>query len=851
MTATLSLTLLFFLINRLRQRKTQVREIRQTIDDQRSMGSIGYIGGNLGYIGPGTLNMDYSYDHGPAHYHLWKPPGSYFTRGEAPPPYEEAIALAQAEPLNSCTVSVATSTQRQYPISMTESNAAQTISANTTNLINININNGGNVTTIASGENHATRNEIESSVPTDIGIPNVNMTNRNNLDNEPRVSLSANYYTIPVVNSEVCTNRHCDLNYNSNDNYSDSDKNANIKEVQTCSNQILPIVPRVIPPKGGSSDRLFNCEVSINRTSSLENTAKKSSTARNDISTTDKIRNSDKRYHRTIPRQFAAVDPIINPLKNNHNLVAVANNAVCANELNSKIIEHADPLYDGLKRLSCQCPVQHMSMPYSSPHIINVNHNSVGESSSVVSHEVNVQNISAARKKKNIPRSRHDNVSQSDASLQQELSQISKNDQCRGTHRKIYDSGEKNTLGYTMTQPTSDVERKLDDRSSSDNKITLKKDISGPSRTSITKGTNGNQIFVPKCIVVKADQDCHTAGYESDKHTTNIKSNFDKDTLRKPIISSNLGIQSNPELPPKLLKHNGRSSGTQRSYYGSSRTYTISKPSQDNAKFSIPANSNLSFSRINTDLQKTNYSRSLPRNALSGCHDYVQISKYATRQSCVSKNIDDSNTNTNYNTLPKKGSKLTTRNSNLLTEVVNKVPSVINIPSPIQSTSRCVVIPGGEVALSQSSSIKLINKRSQLSAFNTLQPTEMDISKHHVKNEKPLPVLTTSTNCSNPKEHFLPNDNSLDDDYLSECENCKSAHGSRYYLEGEIDDVPQETMTLQRKMPDSEEDQQNYYRVSSTLPIHTSKRAPALKNRETWFSTIPASSSSDEEDPIE
>jgi len=28
------------------------------------------------------------------HYPLWKPPGSYFSRGEAPPPYEEAVATA-------------------------------------------------------------------------------------------------------------------------------------------------------------------------------------------------------------------------------------------------------------------------------------------------------------------------------------------------------------------------------------------------------------------------------------------------------------------------------------------------------------------------------------------------------------------------------------------------------------------------------------------------------------------------------------------------------------------------------------------------------------------------------------
>jgi len=41
-TATLSLSLLFFLVNRLRQRKMRARENRQNAEDQRSIvGSIG------------------------------------------------------------------------------------------------------------------------------------------------------------------------------------------------------------------------------------------------------------------------------------------------------------------------------------------------------------------------------------------------------------------------------------------------------------------------------------------------------------------------------------------------------------------------------------------------------------------------------------------------------------------------------------------------------------------------------------------------------------------------------------------------------------------------------------------
>lgn len=137
-------------------------------DDQRSIGSIGYIGGNIGYMG--SMTMEYPYEHQNSHFQLWKP---FFPRGEAPPPYEEAISMAQSESLSaqagSCTVSVATSTHRTLPMNVcnnatTENtdlssippnnNNNNPITSNTTNLINININNAGNITAVATGENH-------------------------------------------------------------------------------------------------------------------------------------------------------------------------------------------------------------------------------------------------------------------------------------------------------------------------------------------------------------------------------------------------------------------------------------------------------------------------------------------------------------------------------------------------------------------------------------------------------------------------------------------------------------------------------------------------------------------------
>lgn len=87
-TATLSLTLLFFLINRLRQRKLRARDSRPT-EDQRSMGSIGYMGGNISYMGGGSMGMDYPYDSNNGHFPLWK----HFPRGEAPPPYDVSYLI--------------------------------------------------------------------------------------------------------------------------------------------------------------------------------------------------------------------------------------------------------------------------------------------------------------------------------------------------------------------------------------------------------------------------------------------------------------------------------------------------------------------------------------------------------------------------------------------------------------------------------------------------------------------------------------------------------------------------------------------------------------------------------------
>lgn len=65
------------------------RQDRELTEEERSLGSIGYIGGSLGYL------PEHHFEENGTGYPLWKP--SFYSRGEAPPPYEEALAAARAE----------------------------------------------------------------------------------------------------------------------------------------------------------------------------------------------------------------------------------------------------------------------------------------------------------------------------------------------------------------------------------------------------------------------------------------------------------------------------------------------------------------------------------------------------------------------------------------------------------------------------------------------------------------------------------------------------------------------------------------------------------------------------------
>lgn len=76
------------------------------------------------------------------------------------------------------------------------------------------------------------------------------------------------------------------------------------------------------------------------------------------------------------------------------------------------------------------------------------------------------------------------------------------------------------------------------------------------------------------------------------------------------------------------------------------------------------------------------------------------------------------------------------------------------------------------------------------------------------------------------KEQFtLPRENSLDDEYFSECENCKTAQSTKYYNEAETLRNEMETMTLHRKLPTDEKDKDQHFRISCTLPSNSKKNS--------------------------
>ncbi|CRK92952.1 CLUMA_CG006498, isoform A [Clunio marinus] len=996
-------------------------------DDQRS--SIGYIGGNIGYMSS-LGQMEYPYEQN-SHFQLWKP---FFPRGEAPPPYEEAISMAQSESLSaqagSCTVSVATSTHRTLPMNIcnnattentdlssippnninnninnnnnmnnntnNSNNNNNPITSNTTNLINININNAGNITAVATGENHLIQSNGNYLSATPNNTLPRHSTANNQLIEQDLVNRNLTYNSainscsnseLALSNSSIrdipCTLQNCDLNTSCSLIRSSSSLSSNgvgivggsgcysapstmkMNQQNQTSNQSLAQILATNQSTQNLYEQYIDCMSTggvsqtilppplfdTNCTPGNFNQCYEIQSHPGNYCTLSaiempKISSSSKRLHRTIPKHFTMS----------------SSSAIFSNEINSQQQQqqqqqHANVRNVENKKSSCQCPVQHVPMTYmqfpsTHPQQQQQQQQPIQEIQQQVQqhfpppqrHQHSTIYMSGSKKHNVIKSTTFPSAMSGSSSVgkiqtiaNSELLGITSVDVVQpittseisgtiissggsGTLRRSHRSSGSTSSSNNSTIPTTPNKKSI---------ATISVANSSQSSTAVT--TPG--YFTPK---VEVKHHPTPPAHQQQQQIHSILKNKNHSGVHVNVInvSSDVCLEQNPILPPKLYKtSNSSSKYTTPSSSGpstpnsSKQIHTITRPNEltsSSSQFSLLSINGSSQNyqqqspqqyqhqqptQLRTNIQGTLYNtKTLPRGT-HGCEG-EKIRQHREQ-------LQQSTSNYSINTLPKNHhqqqstsqqiyAKVANTSRSVLNDVVNKVPSVIMLPIPQQQngsqTMKSVTMTNSNSLTKMSSSSSSSSSSKQKNHLNNenheMEATSTNVGCHsqnstlkrsklkretlnvnekvisskgststqmgnsHEKSrcesvlgkciEKPLPILTTSTNCTNPKEHFLPSETSLDDDYLSECENCKTAGtGSRYYLDDEgLDELPlQETMTLQRKLmnENDENDQQNYYRVSSTLPSNTNKKIPVVKTREPWFSTIPASSSSDEE----
>ncbi|XP_055299914.1 rho GTPase-activating protein gacK-like [Sitodiplosis mosellana] len=805
-------------------------------------------------------NIEYPFDTNSNQYNLWKPSSAYFPRGEAPPPYEEAVAQG-ADTINAqCTVSVATT--HSAPIStgttMVESSfdvQPTAIATSTTNLININISNSGNITAVATGENHQI-NKCYSTIapnaqlrlqpstqPRSTQYTPLPLATNHTTEPQQRSPLAANVNQIEVFGSDLnaistiatttaetntdallCNYKNCSISNsltkpkNRNDVVFQTPQHNRVKKNGEASLALMRNQPNntILPPP------LFDESTTM-------------STATLPLLPNDSIRQlKSRRHHRTIPRHFTLNDTANNP--------NATNPKTKANE--EKTGQNCSGTATLNKKSICQCPVQHVPMTYMGSAYLNLTRNQ----------QTNEMLLSTLTKKWS---SQKAHVAKS-ASFTSTPSMASTNITTSST-----------ALGYNRNSASGLLSA-----------INPPKANSNGSSTAAETQTNAvHQPKTPSKISTISKQIGHnelnTIAHSQVQQHSNDSSN---------------DVKSMQELLPISINNNGKASNS-NPLNGSkivanlegdgmtlvpNATNPVLPPKLSKAQiFSRQAECVPSISKLTAS---TNCTSGLPANGLTMTSSLTNHYRLSGRERSKSPAADKTysmvtplNLGADQKIYHIKTTYPTTANLTLASNHFT-FPKPSSVTKPLlsvknQSNSQNMASSSQSKFLqskvhSSSSKAKKImpsslhnnlNLRQELQTSDILNQTTNQIDAHRMRktdNDKPLPVCTTFTNCSNPKEHFLPNDTSLDDDYLSECENCKSAHGSRYYLDEEHVDQPQETMTLQRKMDEKECDEQPYYRTSSTLPTNTKQKTTVIKNREPWFSTIPGSSSS-EEDAIE
>lgn len=565
---------------------------------------------------------------------------------------------------------------------------------------------------------------------------------------------------------------------------------------------------------------------------------------------------SSRRHHRTIPRRFATTEPIAPAASvkssKSHNDSSAEYSTGKTNSSSSNHKTNGKPI--------CQCPVQHVPMSYmgASHFTPTIRQN---PPSDIYMPAMSTKVISSKPRSSRTHRHASENKDNSCGTSGGSAC----TDRCSqsGTLRSSKSSGggKISTISKKFNCDTSPKTESLPS--------TL---THAHHTTSAPKQNHVAALLDPLAVPNLRQHQKH----HSSMSTTNTPKHDSPSSVGH---HSNRSVE-NPVLPPKL--HRNRTSSHQPTLMP--RIHTISKPSGDSLVTPNPPPDSTGTSKsvstrtafVVTNQQFTHHTKSLPRSSEEKLKFLQPVGGELQSSSEKAFSLGKINyTNSfpkfsNHYELPKSASG----KISMISDVVSKVPSIINIPSPVNRAAQALnaTIPSPAVqshnthsasfpsspkfGLSnqpdQSAMIAINVKQTLQSARKSLPqypdhgqlrptttaslgatPAKRSNTSHteptQTDHRQPqsLPVCTTYKNCSNPKEHFLPNDTSIDDEYLSECENCKSAHGSRYYLDEPAEEQPQETMTLQRKIEDKQEDEQTYYRASSTLPTNTKQKQAA------------------------
>lgn len=563
---------------------------------------------------------------------------------------------------------------------------------------------------------------------------------------------------------------------------------------------------------------------------------------------------SSRRHHRTIPRRFATSEPMVTnssskPSRSHndsHGEYSASKISTASSSSNHK--SNGKPI--------CQCPVQHVPMSYmgASHFTPTIRQN---PPSDIFMPAMSTKVISSKPRSSRTPR--HSAEAKEPASA---TGSASCSDRCGQTGTLRCSKSTSGKISTISKKVNNDISPKAE---------SLPSTLNHTQHSSHSKQNQVSSLLDPLTVPnLRQHQKHHSsssAKHESAGH-----------------ISSSRSAADHPVLPPKL--HRIRTSSHQPSLVP--RIHTISKSSGDS--ITVPATATTTTTTANpssstepvgthksvtsrtafvvSNQQLTHHTKSLPRSAEDKLKFLQPVGGELQSSSEKAYSMGKINYThsfpkfTNHYELPKAASG----KISMISDVVSKVPSVINIPSPVNraahalntNASSAAPISGNSASFpsspkygvsqsdQQPSLIAITVKHSlQAAKKNSLYPDQhhrpsstslcatpakrRGVHDQNLLNRQPqsLPVCTTYKNCSNPKEHFLPNDTSIDDEYLSECENCKSAHGSRYYLDEPVEEQPQETMTLQRKIEDKQEDEQTYYRASSTLPTNTKQKQAA------------------------